>query len=93
MNLQISYLQSYLSNNLQAVLIYPRIYNLMNQQLDLPTLSFAVTTFTTTMTGTITASSYFCRLARLWNALPITDLTLSISVINISSNILYGLIF
>ena len=32
MNLQTSYLQSNLSKNLQAVLIYPRIYNVMNQQ-------------------------------------------------------------
>ena len=46
MNLHISYLQSNLSKNLQAVLIYLSIYNLMNQQLDFPTLSF-VTRFTT----------------------------------------------
>ena len=31
--------------------------------------------------NTITANSYFCRLPRLWNALRIIDLTLSISVI------------
>ena len=31
--------------------------------------------------NTITANSYFCRLPRLWNALPIIDLTLSIPVI------------
>ena len=35
-----------LTKNIQTVLIYPSIYNLMNQQLDLPTLSF-VTRFTT----------------------------------------------
>ena len=54
--------------------MYPSIYNLLNQQLDLLTLSF--------VTRQTTANSYFCRLPILWNALPITDLILSISVIN-----------
>ena len=34
-----------------------------------------------TSSNAITAKSYFCRLLRLRNALPIIDLTLSISVI------------
>ena len=34
-----------------------------------------------TSSNAISANFYFCRLPRLWNALPIIDLTLSISVI------------
>ena len=57
---------------------YPSIYNLMNQQLDLSTPSFVTIKI---YNNTITANSYFCRLPRLWNALPIIDLTLSIPII------------
>ena len=44
--------------------------------------------------NTITANSYFCRLpmARLWNALPFIDLTLSISVIKYKLKYFYGII-
>ena len=42
--------------------------------------------------NTITANSYFCRLPRLWNALPIIDLTLSISVIIDLNSYFYGII-
>ena len=38
----------------------------------------------------ITANNYFCRLPRLWNALPIIYLTLSISTIKCKLKIFYG---
>ena len=45
-----------------------------------------------TSSNAISANSYFCRLPRLWNALPIIDLTLSISVIKHKLNCFYGII-
>ena len=45
-----------------------------------------------TSSNIISANSYFCRLPRLWNALPIIDLTLSISVIKHKLNYFYGII-
>ena len=42
--------------------------------------------------NTITANSYSCRLPRLWNALPIIDLTLSIPVIKYKLKHFYGII-
>ena len=78
-----------LSKNVQTVLIYSSIYNLMNQELHLPILNF-VTRFTTILS--LLANSYFCRWPRLWNALPIIDLTLSIPVIKYKLKHFYGIV-